>query len=62
VRKSKAMAWLLDHIAIVDEDGNPVDREVLKPLVTDEHDHGHEDEVDGESGEDDESVPYSEER
>jgi len=56
------MAWLLDHIAIVDEDGNPVDRDVLKPLVADEHDHAHEDGVDDESGEDDESVPYSEER
>ena len=58
IRKSKAMAWLLDHIAIVDEDGNPVDREVLRPFIAGEHDHGHEDE----SGEDEESGPYSEER
>jgi len=29
-RKSKALAWLLDHVEVVDEDGTPVDRDVLR--------------------------------
>lgn len=29
-RKAKALTWLLDHIEVVDEDGNPVSREDLK--------------------------------
>jgi trigger factor len=29
-RKSKALAWLLDHVEVVDEEGTPVDRDVLR--------------------------------
>ena len=29
-RKAKAMRWLLDTVQLVDEDGNPVSREVLE--------------------------------
>lgn len=29
-RKAKALAWLLDHVELVDEDGNPVDRQSLQ--------------------------------
>jgi len=29
-RKAKAMSWLLDHIELVDEEGKPVDRDVLR--------------------------------
>jgi len=29
-RKAKALAWLLDHVDLVDEDGKPVDRDVLR--------------------------------
>ena len=35
-RKAKALAWLLDHVDVVDEDGSPVSREDLK--VDDEGD------------------------
>jgi hypothetical protein len=30
-RKAKALEWLLDHVAVVDEDGKPVDRNDLQP-------------------------------
>ncbi len=30
LRKSKALEWLLEHVDLVDEDGNPVSREDLK--------------------------------
>jgi hypothetical protein len=29
-RKAKALAWLLDHVDLVDEDGKPVARESLR--------------------------------
>ncbi|HXY43822.1 MAG TPA: hypothetical protein VEH29_06520, partial [Acidimicrobiales bacterium] len=29
-RKAKAMSWLLDHVELVDEEGKPVDRDVLR--------------------------------
>jgi hypothetical protein len=28
-RKAKALSWLLDHVELVDEDGNAVSREAL---------------------------------
>jgi hypothetical protein len=28
-RKAKALTWLLDHVEVVDEEGNPVAREAL---------------------------------
>jgi len=31
LRKAKALEWLLDHVALVDEEGKPVDREKLHP-------------------------------
>ena len=30
-RKAKALEWLLDHVALVDEEGKPVDRDALRP-------------------------------
>jgi trigger factor len=30
-RKAKALEWLLDHVALVDEEGKPVDRDDLHP-------------------------------
>jgi trigger factor len=30
-RKAKALEWLLDHVALVDEEGKPVDRDDLRP-------------------------------
>jgi trigger factor len=30
-RKAKALEWLLDHVAVVDEEGKPVDRSDLEP-------------------------------
>lgn len=38
LKKSKALGWLLDHVEIVDEDGNPVDRSELSD--PDENDAG----------------------
>ncbi len=31
IRKSKALAWLVEHVEIVDEEGHPVDRAALEP-------------------------------
>jgi hypothetical protein len=30
LRKGKALEWLLDHVELVDEEGNPMSREDLK--------------------------------
>ena len=29
-RKAKAVAWLLEHVELVDENGNPIDRTALQ--------------------------------
>ena len=43
LRKGKALAWLIEHVEVVDEEGNPVDRGVLGQAVIDDHDdHDHE--------------------
>jgi trigger factor len=55
IRKSKAVAWLVEHVAIVDEDGKPIDRESLRPDLAGGHVHDH-----GSDDEDD-TTPYSEE-
>jgi trigger factor len=31
VRKSKALEWLIDHVEVVDEEGQPIDRSQLEP-------------------------------
>jgi trigger factor len=31
IRKAKALGWLMEHVEIVDEDGNPIDRADLQP-------------------------------
>jgi len=31
VRKAKALAWLVEHVAIVDAEGQPIDRADLEP-------------------------------
>ena len=61
LRKTKAMSWLLEHVAIVDDDGNPIDRESLGPdnPLADGHDHEHG--SDEHSDGDDDSTPHSEE-
>jgi trigger factor len=41
LRKTKALDWLLEHVEIVDPEGNPIDR-VLVMGKTDEHEHDHE--------------------
>ncbi len=40
MRKSKALDFLLDHVEIVDPEGNPIDR-ALVIGKTDDHDHDH---------------------
>lgn len=32
VRKAKALAWLVEHVEVVDEEGNPIDRAELDPV------------------------------
>lgn len=49
IRKSKALRWLLDHVAIVDEQGNAVDRESLRAELSEADGHHH----DGDSEESD---------
>ncbi len=39
INKRKALEWLLDHVEIVDENGDPVDR----TLYDQDHDHDHDD-------------------
>jgi trigger factor len=41
LRKGKALAWLIDHVEIVDEEGNPIDRAELRPAALLEDDHSH---------------------
>jgi trigger factor len=31
IRKAKALAWLVEHVAIVDPEGQPIDRAELEP-------------------------------
>lgn len=53
IRKTKAMTWLVEHVAIVDETGNTIDRESLRAeLVETDGRHHHEDE-DGHGDHDD---------
>jgi trigger factor len=35
-RKAKALEWLIDHVALVDEEGKPVDRDDLQPETVSE--------------------------
>jgi trigger factor len=49
IRKSKALAWLIDHVEIVDPEGRTIDRAELQPPELDpaahehhDHDHDHE--------------------
>jgi trigger factor len=55
IRKQKSLTWLIDHVAIVDEEGKPVERSSLRPDLA--GGHAHDDEIDGE----DDATPYSEE-
>jgi trigger factor len=56
IRKTKAMTWLVEHVAIVDEQGNAIDRESLRAeLVETDGRHHHEDE-DGHDDHDHEEV------
>jgi trigger factor len=58
IRKGKALEWLVEHVELVDEEGQPIDRGALGSLDdtagggVDEHDHHHhEDHLHEESGE-----------
>ena len=39
IRATKAVDWLLEHVEVVDPEGNPIDRSLL--LGRDDHDHDH---------------------
>ncbi|MGZ7023196.1 MAG: trigger factor, partial [Ilumatobacteraceae bacterium] len=42
MRKTKALDWLLEHVEIVDPEGNPIDRALVMGKTDDEeHDHDH---------------------
>jgi trigger factor len=41
MRKTKALDWLLEHVEIVDPDGNPIDRALVIGKTDDDHDHQH---------------------
>jgi hypothetical protein len=46
IRKTKAMTWLVEHVAILDEAGNAIDRESLRAEIgqtSGQHDHGDDD-------------------
>ncbi len=48
IRKSKALDWLLHHVAMVDPDGNPIDNDLVlghSHEHDDDHDHEHEHET-----------------
>jgi trigger factor len=38
IRKAKALGWLMEHVEIVDEEGNPIDRADLQPDPVDSDD------------------------
>jgi trigger factor len=49
IRKTKAMTWLVEHVAIVDEAGNAVDRDSLRAEIAQtggQHDHSEDDDDD----------------
>lgn len=49
ITKRKALEWLLDHVEIVDENGDPVDRSLYEPDADESHEHEHDhDEEDSE--------------
>jgi FKBP-type peptidyl-prolyl cis-trans isomerase (trigger factor) len=41
LRKSKALEWLLHRVEVVDQDGTPIDNDLLLGHGLDEHDHDH---------------------
>jgi trigger factor len=41
MRKTKALDWLLEHVEIVDPEGNPIDRALVIGKTDDDHDHDH---------------------
>ncbi|HEY3941445.1 MAG TPA: trigger factor [Acidimicrobiales bacterium] len=49
-RKAKALAWLIEHVDLVDDEGNPVDREALR-IDQGVDDEAIDDEGDGADGE-----------
>ena len=42
MRKTKALDWLLEHVEIVDEAGDPIDRALVMGKTDDDHGHDHE--------------------
>ncbi len=58
MRKNKALDWLLEHIEVVDPEGNPIDRDVVMGKTDDDHeqhdhDHGDHDHGDHDHGDHD---------
>jgi hypothetical protein len=43
LRKAKALAWLLEHVDVVDPEGQPIDRADLEPQVAADSDGPDED-------------------
>jgi trigger factor len=41
MRKTKALDWLLEHVEVVDPEGNPIDRALLMGKTDDNADHDH---------------------
>ena len=41
MRKTKALDWLLEHVEVVDEAGDPIDRALVMGKTDDDHDHDH---------------------
>ncbi|HEX2782151.1 MAG TPA: trigger factor [Ilumatobacteraceae bacterium] len=42
MRKTKALDWLLEHVEVVDPEGNPIDRALVIGKTDHDHDHDHE--------------------
>ncbi len=47
MRKNKALDWLLEHVEVVDPEGNPIDRDLVMGKTEDDHDHDHDHEGHG---------------
>ena len=43
LRKTKALDWLLEHVEVVDPEGNPIDRALVIGKTDHDHDHDHHD-------------------
>ncbi len=55
IKKAKALGWLMEHVEIVDEEGNPIDRADLEPRASTDTSEAHHNEADDNEADDNEA-------